>query len=71
MKDIDRYRGCLIGGAVGDALGYVVEFLNDSDIFSHYVETPISTRSSISRTAATALSCSIPDCSYASAWSMI
>ena len=27
MKDLDRYRGCLIGGAVGDALGYAVEFL--------------------------------------------
>ena len=30
MRDIDRYRGCLIGGAVGDALGYVDEFLNAS-----------------------------------------
>lgn len=38
MRDIDRYRGCLIGGAAGDALGYVVEFLNDSDIFSRYGE---------------------------------
>ena len=27
MKDIDKYRGCLIGGAAGDALGYEVEFL--------------------------------------------
>ena len=25
MKDIDKYRGCLIGGAAGDALGYVDE----------------------------------------------
>ena len=27
MKNIDKYRGCLIGGAAGDALGYAVEFL--------------------------------------------
>lgn len=26
MRDIDRFRGCLIGGAAGDALGYAVEF---------------------------------------------
>ena len=25
MKDLDKYKGCLIGGAVGDALGYPVE----------------------------------------------
>lgn len=28
MKDIGKYRGCLIGGAVGDALGYPVEFMS-------------------------------------------
>ncbi|MBM4395687.1 MAG: ADP-ribosylglycohydrolase family protein [Deltaproteobacteria bacterium] len=27
-RGIDRYRGCLIGGAVGDALGWPVEFLS-------------------------------------------
>ena len=36
MKDIDKYRGCLIGGAAGDALGYPVEFMKDSAIFSKY-----------------------------------
>lgn len=36
MKDIDKYRGCLIGGAVGDALGYQVEFLDENDIFNTY-----------------------------------
>ena len=36
MKDIDKYRGCLIGGAVGDALGYQVEFLGENDIFNIY-----------------------------------
>ncbi len=41
MKDIDRYRGCLIGGAAGDALGYTVEFLSDTEIFSRYGENGI------------------------------
>ena len=26
MRNIDKFRGCLIGGASGDALGYAVEF---------------------------------------------
>ena len=33
---LDRYRGCLIGGAVGDALGYAVEFSDESGIFHRY-----------------------------------
>lgn len=41
MKDIDKYRGCLIGGAVGDALGYAVEFIEDSHIFEKYGEKGI------------------------------
>ena len=36
MKNIDQYRGCLIGGAVGDALGYAVEFMMDGAIFQKY-----------------------------------
>lgn len=36
MKDIDKYRGCLIGGAAGDALGYAVEFLDETSIFNRY-----------------------------------
>lgn len=36
MKNIDKYRGCLIGGAAGDALGYAVEFLDDRSIFRKY-----------------------------------
>lgn len=32
----DRIRGCLLGGAVGDALGYVVEFLPEETIFEKY-----------------------------------
>ena len=36
MYDLDRYRGCLLGGAAGDALGYPVEFLSLSDIRARY-----------------------------------
>lgn len=36
MKDLDKYKGCLIGGAVGDALGYPVEFMSAASIFSRY-----------------------------------
>lgn len=32
----DKVRGCLVGGAVGDALGYPVEFLPEEAIFSKY-----------------------------------
>ncbi len=32
----DRYRGCLLGGAVGDALGAGVEFLSLADIRTRY-----------------------------------
>ena len=27
MRDLSKFKGCLIGGAVGDALGYAVEFM--------------------------------------------
>ena len=36
IKDLDRYRGCLVGGAAGDALGYAVEFSSEDAIFSRY-----------------------------------
>lgn len=36
MKSLDKYRGCLVGGAAGDALGYAVEFLTDEQIFEKY-----------------------------------
>lgn len=32
----DRYRGCLIGGAVGDALGAPVEFMSRSEILTKF-----------------------------------
>jgi len=32
MKNLRKYRGCLIGGAAGDALGYEVEFMRRRNI---------------------------------------
>ena len=32
----DKFLGCLIGGAVGDALGYPIEFLDEKRIFEEY-----------------------------------
>ena len=29
-KDINKFKGCLIGGAIGDALGYPIEFVKPS-----------------------------------------
>lgn len=34
--NLDPIRGCLFGGAVGDALGYAVEFIEDYAIFKRY-----------------------------------
>ncbi len=36
MKNKDKYRGCLIGGAVGDALGYTVEFMSEREILTRF-----------------------------------
>ena len=33
---LDKYRGCLVGGAVGDALGYAVEFMSLDSIKKKY-----------------------------------
>jgi uncharacterized protein (TIGR02452 family) len=35
-KYLDKIRGCLFGGAVGDALGYPIEFLGEEEIFTKY-----------------------------------
>lgn len=40
-KDLDKFMGCLFGGAVGDALGYAVEFLNIEQIKEQYGEKGI------------------------------
>ncbi len=37
----NKFRGCLIGGAVGDALGYPVEFMKESEIFNKYGKSGI------------------------------
>lgn len=36
MRSQDKFRGCLIGGAAGDALGYAVEFLREGQIFRKF-----------------------------------
>ena len=38
---LDAIRGCIYGGAVGDALGYPVEFLSEKSILSKYGQTGI------------------------------
>lgn len=38
---LDAIRGCIFGGAVGDALGYPVEFLREAQIFEKYGEKGI------------------------------
>ena len=37
-KSKEYFRGCLLGGAIGDALGWPVEFLDDSEIKMKYGE---------------------------------
>ena len=44
-KLASKFRGCLLGGAVGDALGYPVEFWNDDDILNHFGDVGIATLS--------------------------
>ena len=34
--NLDHYTGCLLGGAIGDALGFPVEFLSISQIIKNY-----------------------------------
>ena len=40
-KYIDKVRGCLVGGAAGDALGYPVEFMNEAQILMRFGECGI------------------------------
>lgn len=40
-KLTDKIRGCLIGGAVGDALGYPIEFTHYSEVLKKYGEQGI------------------------------
>ena len=41
MKSLNTFKGCLIGGAVGDALGYPIEFYNIGQIKNIYGEDGI------------------------------
>ena len=42
MKKIRQwFIGCLLGGAIGDALGYPVEFLKLNEIYARYGENGI------------------------------
>ena len=41
MRDKDKFRGCLLGGAIGDALGYPVEFMQINQIRQKYGENGI------------------------------
>lgn len=36
MGDLERFKGCLLGGAVGDALGYPVEFMSRQAILKRH-----------------------------------
>ena len=36
MRSLSKFKGCLLGGAVGDALGYTVEFMREPEIFARY-----------------------------------
>ena len=36
VKNKDKFLGCFIGGAAGDALGYAAEFLSEDEIVSRY-----------------------------------
>ena len=36
MRDLSKMKGCLLGGAVGDALGYPVEFMDEAEIFREF-----------------------------------
>lgn len=38
---LDKYKGCLIGGAIGDALGYAVEFNYIDEIVEKHGEPGI------------------------------
>lgn len=39
---LDQIHGCMFGGAVGDTLGYPVEFMQETEIFERYWKPGIS-----------------------------
>ena len=40
-RNENHFRGCLLGGAIGDALGWPVEFLTAEQIKKRYGDTGI------------------------------
>ena len=54
MEIQDRYAACLLGGAMGDALGYPVEFMSKNEIISKFGDNGI-TELAIDRTSGKAL----------------
>lgn len=54
MEIQDRYAACLSGGAMGDALGYPVEFMSKNEIISKFGDNGI-TELAIDRTSGKAL----------------
>ncbi len=52
MKELkSRFRGCLLGGAIGDALGYPVEFFGEERIKKFYGETGVRRFNNVSKAA--------------------
>ena len=41
MRDQDKFLGCFYGGAIGDALGFEIEFMPEEDIFQRFGEKGI------------------------------
>lgn len=41
MKSLDKFKGCLLGGAAGAVLGYVVEFLDEPGIVKNTGKTAV------------------------------
>ncbi len=39
--ELDRFRGCMLGGTAGDALGYAVEFMNTEEVREAYGDAGI------------------------------
>ena len=41
MRNLDKFKGCMYGGAIGDALGAEIEFYSEEDIFERFGERGI------------------------------
>ncbi|MDD3271446.1 MAG: ADP-ribosylglycohydrolase family protein [Syntrophomonadaceae bacterium] len=48
-RDKEHFRGCLLGGAVGDALGAPVEFLSLKEIKSRFGPAGVTSLPKLSR----------------------